>query len=732
MNTQTNNSCLPPVKTNESGSILLPTLVLMFTTSVCVTSYLQLASHDTRMTREFINYKRSMAAAEAGLDKAILSLRNKVIEEVSPSQWQLNAIQPPEITGFEFESPNGNSAFNIMLDGDYHEEATITEGRWAGLIGDFQKYKVRVGVTGPGGKGVVLEHGLQQLSIPVFQFGVFYENDLEILPGPSMVFAGPVHTNDSLYVGCNRSLTFDDRITVKSDVFRHRKDRSSFPGGTVYIQDGNGNYRSMQGAGGYIDHDDPEWPVEALERWDGRFIDSSHGVPYLSLPIPHENEPHEIIQRANPEESQTLEQNKFENKADVKIWRDADGELHAELADGTGIPIEFTTQQTTTQEITYTTEIGPHHSGDNVIKFEDAEVGLGEDGSRDFDEFTFEVSGAGDGVQVETKASTQSTSVYLTGPGTEDVDALGFRIEYVSKNDDNYTLRVGNENAQHALSHVTFKFGTDGEVESPGNGSDTITRTTVIAGESKQIATNGTFADWREGGGAPRTMHSLDISVEALQEHPDLDHLNQICVYAYNDYQTDDESMPVCRLVEGEQLPPEGLTVATRDPIYIKGDYNTTGAREPSLVAGDAVSILSNNWEDSRSFPEYDDNGNIENSNWHSRDATDTTVNTIIMTGNTDTTTGQYNGGLENVLRFCESWSGRTLSFNGSILCMWSSQVATGDWQYGRPIYEAPRRDWAYDEMYRDASNAPPGIPHVYGLETLTWEQSTWTESELE
>ena len=700
---QSNNPSIQQFRREEGGSIILPVMILLFVSAFTVASYLKLASHDTRMTREYSNYKKSMAAAEAGLDRAVLSLRNMIVNRAVPTQSELDTIEPPEIPGFEYVAPNGSSAFTIDIDGDYHTNETITEGRWQGLVGDYQRYNVRVGVTGPGGKGVVLEHGMQRLSIPVFQFGVFYEHDLEIHPGPQMVFAGPVHTNDSLHVGCNNWLYFDDRITVRSDVFRNRKNDGSFQSGTVYIKDGAGTYNSMGQGEGYLDHTDDEWPVMALQRWDGRFIDSSHNVPYLSLPIPHENEPHEIIERANPDGARPLEENKFENKADLVIWRDSEGEIMAELSDGTEIDVEYSQPAAVGGAININPNNSPHN--EFVLSLPDGTTITRDD----LHQWASDYTGPATLIHVKPKGNGNQNSftvdgeVYeLNNSDTYDIEADGMDVRLYNDKRNKHGKATGHWWIAPAASSATVEVNDQ-----------------PVAGG--RIADDGSFADWREGNGNPRTMHALDIDVNALQEHPDLSEYDSLCLYAYNNYQPTEDSTPVCRLVNGEALPPGGLTVATRDPIYIQGDYNTSDDKAPSLVAGDAVSILSNAWQDANSW-----------SSLNSRVATNTTVNTIIMTGNTETTWGNYNGGLENVLRFCEKWSGRTLNYRGSILCMWYSQTATGPWVYGNNRYAAPNRDWGYDDMYRDPRNAPPGIPHVYGLEALTWRQSQWTNDELQ
>ena len=61
------------------------------------------------------------------------------------------------------------------------------------------------------------------------------------------------------------------------------------------------------------------------------------------------------------------------------------------------------------------------------------------------------------------------------------------------------------------------------------------------------------------------------------------------------------------RLINGTNLPPLGLTVATSSPLYIQGNYNcppgafnttNTSGTLPASVAGDAITILSTAWDD--------------------------------------------------------------------------------------------------------------------------------------
>lgn len=86
------------------------------------------------------------------------------------------------------------------------------------------------------------------------------------------------------------------------------------------------------------------------------------------------------------------------------------------------------------------------------------------------------------------------------------------------------------------------------------------------------------------------------------------------------------------------------------------------------------------------------------------------------------------NSALENVLRFQENWSGKKVTFRGSIIDLWYAEIARGEWEYG-DYYTAPQRDWGYDNIYR--MQAPPGMTRVFGVEEIFWTRTTWAAEGL-
>ncbi len=196
-------------------------------------------------------------------------------------------------------------------------------------------------------------------------------------------------------------------------------------------------------------------------------------------------------------------------------------------------------------------------------------------------------------------------------------------------------------------------------------------------------------------------------------------------------------TMPGVRLVNGSSLPSKGVTVVSPNPVYIQGDYNTqtygtnkdpvTGqnTHPPAAVIGDAVTVLSNNWQ-----PNESDSNSCAACSTNSRPATTTTVNAALMTGpSAESAQNNGNGQLENDIRFLENWSGQTLNYSGSIVSLWHSMQATAPWRCcgsggtapNQQYYSPPARNWSYDNLFN--VNPPWGAPSGVIITRGQWTQ---------
>ncbi len=177
--------------------------------------------------------------------------------------------------------------------------------------------------------------------------------------------------------------------------------------------------------------------------------------------------------------------------------------------------------------------------------------------------------------------------------------------------------------------------------------------------------------------------------------------------------------LPAVRLVNASIIPtnsgyggqPTGFTIATPNPLYVKGDYNTPSVsnRFPASLVCDAITVLSTNWVDTNSSKALS-----------MRLAANTTINAAIIAGKVSSTgpgTNTYSGGAMNFIRLLEDWSNgtsqKTLTMNTSLVCLFDSERATAQYRNPGYYYYAPARNFQFDTNFNDITQLPPGTPSL-------------------
>ncbi len=97
------------------------------------------------------------------------------------------------------------------------------------------------------------------------------------------------------------------------------------------------------------------------------------------------------------------------------------------------------------------------------------------------------------------------------------------------------------------------------------------------------------------------------------------------------------------------------------------------------------------------------------------------TVNAAILTGNVPSDGTTYSGGVENFLRFLENWNNQTLTYNGSLVCMFPSQISTAPWPNTGTVYNPPTRHWSFDLNFNDPNKLPPLTPRASAVVRGKW-----------
>jgi len=219
---------------------------------------------------------------------------------------------------------------------------------------------------------------------------------------------------------------------------------------------------------------------------------------------------------------------------------------------------------------------------------------------------------------------------------------------------------------------------------------------------SAMVNTTKSIYNYREG----KTQKLTEINIGNLSAAGKLP--SNGIVYVVDQRPVTSSQQTSVRVVNGATLPTNGLTVATPNPIYVQGNFNT--ANRPASILADAVNILSNNWNDAN-----------HDQSLSKRKASATTVNSAIFTGIVPTTGNNYSGGLENLPRFHEDWSGGVVfTYSGSMVVMFNSETAVGKW--GSSSYSPPNRNWSFNVNFLDPTQLPPGTPSVVSLVRSNWK----------
>jgi hypothetical protein len=194
---------------------------------------------------------------------------------------------------------------------------------------------------------------------------------------------------------------------------------------------------------------------------------------------------------------------------------------------------------------------------------------------------------------------------------------------------------------------------------------------------------------------------------------------------------------------------PGGFTVASENPVYIWGDYNSNAAdatgwagdtiafqgdvagHSAASVIADAVTLLSVDWNDYNSM-----NGVVTNKTGQRNPSHDGHFRLAIAGGkNMNFPRPTYtapagpgqdfgtDGGVHNFLRYLEDWGGQTMYYKGSLVSLFYSTYNTGTFKCCNTVYGVPTRAFYFDLDFTSPGGLPPGTPMFRDVETLTYRQ---------
>ena len=353
---------------NERGAALATSLLIMSALAAVSMTVLAVVTHEARIAGSDLKRTQTYYATAAGIEKMTSDFSDLFTQTSAPTTTQINnvaAAYPSELVsdGFTFAKADGTPNQSIILDpSGASQNVGIQSGPFAGLNAQVTPYILTSTATHINtGTQVTLQRTINNFLIPIFQFGMFSNGDMEVHPGPPFSFNGRVHANGNLYV--SGIMTFSSKVTTANelvvDLLRngstHERDANVRVGAiTVPLTIGSMNNgpnitTASPGARGYWPGSpngtiNTTWNTKSVaaaqtgvsNQFGGQVLTGSTGASPLLLPMQLEgNLTREIIKRVMPSDTQILRDSRYQSKSQIRILIDDEGNS---AGDAAGIP----------------------------------------------------------------------------------------------------------------------------------------------------------------------------------------------------------------------------------------------------------------------------------------------------------------------------------------------------------------------------------------------------------
>src|SRR6185503_10095788 len=154
-------------------------------------------------------YYDAMEASEAATEKVIAELTSDFLNSGAATVSGKNSVYKTRIPNssenarwskFRFNDQKGNKdSTEVDVIADWASTNLISQ--YQGLSGYAATYRITSyaqSIQGRYKPSAAVQQDIQLAVVPVFQFTIFYNMDMEICPGPNMTVKGRVHSNGNL------------------------------------------------------------------------------------------------------------------------------------------------------------------------------------------------------------------------------------------------------------------------------------------------------------------------------------------------------------------------------------------------------------------------------------------------------------------------------------------------------------------------------------------------------
>ncbi len=226
---------------NQSGTAIIIALLVMALLLGFVALAISRTNSETIASANDASETRTFEAAHASLEVMTKNFDKIFDLKLNPNKHDLDHVvdqSPPEFDGFDFnqEIKQTQNTKQVVMTGELFQGLNALRDEWQ---------LTTTATETNSGVQVALRRRFFNNRIPIFQFGIFYDDDLEFHPGPRFDFGGRVHANGSMFMMAQTGLYFSSKVTANGHIFTDvAKNGSPWTvwDQNVFIKNASGNY----------------------------------------------------------------------------------------------------------------------------------------------------------------------------------------------------------------------------------------------------------------------------------------------------------------------------------------------------------------------------------------------------------------------------------------------------------------------------------------------------------
>ena len=316
---------------SERGTATLTAVLVLGLLALFTAASLSRTTNEATVAGNDYSNTQAFYAAQASLELMSRNFSQVFTVRLNPTTGDLNTIRTrtPGLSAFQFNQD--------IQQTDTSTTETIEEGPFAGLISLRDPWVASATATYGNGAEVQLTRTFYNNRIPIFQFGIFYNDAMEFHPGPRFDFGGRVHSNSDIYMQAGTGLYFRSRVTAAGEIV-HDVARN----GTPYTNWGDNVWVAAPGqtdpltfpkvtqgsvtGGPDLNNSDPDLPNGSNntnwntfdQRFGGNLLARQRQL-LLPLQINTNNDPVLLVERGLPTDDAILTTSRYYNKPGIRI-----------------------------------------------------------------------------------------------------------------------------------------------------------------------------------------------------------------------------------------------------------------------------------------------------------------------------------------------------------------------------------------------------------------------------